>query len=111
MQSWCVPSADNPKGISRLDYKAHDASKWSATAKRLVTYTGFNIANDALQLLGGHGYLQDYGTEKLVRDLRIHQTLEGTNEIMRVIIARHLIARQYGLGGLRQVGQWGNKIL
>ena len=49
---------------------------------------GFNVANDALQLHGGYGYLHDYGIEKLVRDLRVHQILEGTNEIMRVIIAR-----------------------
>ncbi len=74
----------------KLDQKAFDASKWSAMAKRFVTDTGFNVANDALQLLGGYGYLADYGIEKLVRDLRVHQILEGTNEIMRVIIARHL---------------------
>ncbi|MCA0278296.1 MAG: isobutyryl-CoA dehydrogenase [Proteobacteria bacterium] len=78
---------------SKLDRKAHDASKWSAMAKRFVTDTGFDIANNALQLLGGYGYLHDYGIEKLVRDLRVHQILEGTNEIMRVIIARHLIGR------------------
>ena len=78
---------------SRLDRKAPDAGKWSAMAKRFVTDTGFNIANDALQLHGGYGYLHDYGVEKLVRDLRVHQILEGTNEIMRVIIARHLIGR------------------
>src|SRR5690606_39958165 len=76
---------------SKLDAKAHDASKWSAMAKRFVTDTGFQVANDALQLLGGYGYLHDYGIEKLVRDLRVHQILEGTNEIMRVIIARHLV--------------------
>lgn len=79
---------------SKLDAKAHDASKWSAMAKRFVTDTGFEIANQALQLLGGYGYLHDYGVEKLVRDLRVHQILEGTNEIMRVIIARQLIGRQ-----------------
>ena len=79
---------------SRLDRKAPDASKWSAMAKRFVTDTGFAVANDALQLLGGYGYLHDYGVEKLVRDLRVHQILEGTNEIMRVIVARHLIGRQ-----------------
>ena len=79
---------------SKLDHKAHDASKWSAMAKRFVTDTGFNVANEALQLLGGYGYLHDYGIEKLVRDLRVHQILEGTNEIMRVIIARHMIGRQ-----------------
>jgi alkylation response protein AidB-like acyl-CoA dehydrogenase len=78
---------------SKLDRKAHDAGKWSAMAKRLVTDTGFQVANDALQLHGGYGYLHDYGVEKLVRDLRVHQILEGTNEIMRVIIARALIGR------------------
>ncbi len=78
---------------SRLDSKAPDASKWSAMAKRFVTDACFDIANDALQIHGGYGYLHDYGMEKLVRDLRVHQILEGTNEIMRVIIARHLIGR------------------
>ena len=76
---------------SRLDAKAADASKWSAMAKRLVTDVGFSVANDALQVHGGYGYLHDYGVEKIVRDLRVHQILEGTNEIMRVIIARHLL--------------------
>ena len=74
----------------RLDRKAHDAGKWSAMAKKFVTDEGFEIANQALQIFGGYGYLADYGVEKLVRDLRVHQILEGTNEIMRVIIARHL---------------------
>jgi alkylation response protein AidB-like acyl-CoA dehydrogenase len=78
---------------AKLDAKAHDAGKWSAMAKRFVTDAGFTVANDALQVLGGYGYLHDYGIEKLVRDLRVHQILEGTNEIMRVIIARHLIGR------------------
>ena len=78
---------------TRLDAKSHDASKWSAMAKRFVTDTGFDVANDALQIHGGYGYLHDYGIEKLVRDLRVHQILEGTNEIMRVIIARHMIGR------------------
>lgn len=76
---------------SKLDRKAADATKWSAMAKRFVTDTCFDVANDALQVHGGYGYLHDYGVEKLVRDLRVHQILEGTNEIMRVIIARHLI--------------------
>jgi alkylation response protein AidB-like acyl-CoA dehydrogenase len=79
---------------SKLDRKAPDATKWSAMAKRLVTDTCFDVANDALQLLGGYGYLHDYGIEKLVRDLRVHQILEGTNEIMRVIVARHLIGNR-----------------
>ncbi len=78
---------------AKYDAKAHDVSKWSAMAKRFVTDTGFEVANNALQVLGGYGYLHDYGIEKLVRDLRVHQILEGTNEIMRVIIARHLIGR------------------
>lgn len=78
---------------SKLDRKAPDAGKWSAMAKRFVTDAGFAVANDALQALGGYGYLHDYGIEKLVRDLRVHQILEGTNEIMRVIVARHLIGR------------------
>jgi len=76
---------------SKLDRKAPDATKWSAMAKRFVTDACFDVANDALQVHGGYGYLHDYGVEKLVRDLRVHQILEGTNEIMRVIIARQLI--------------------
>ena len=57
-------------------------------AKRFATDTGFHVANEALQLHGGYGYLRDYPLERIVRDLRVHQILEGTNEIMRVIIAR-----------------------
>ena len=57
-------------------------------AKKYVTDNAFNIANNSLQLLGGYGYLTDYGIEKIVRDLRVHQILEGTNEIMQLIIAR-----------------------
>ncbi|HYP57021.1 MAG TPA: acyl-CoA dehydrogenase family protein, partial [Beijerinckia sp.] len=63
-----------------------------AMAKRFVTDIGFKVANEALQMHGGYGYLSDYGIEKIVRDLRVHQILEGTNEIMRLIIARKLIA-------------------
>jgi hypothetical protein len=77
-----------------LDAKAPDATKLCAMAKRFVTDVGFDVANRALQLLGGYGYLSDYGIEKIVRDLRVHQILEGTNEIMRVIIARGLLAPQ-----------------
>jgi alkylation response protein AidB-like acyl-CoA dehydrogenase len=76
---------------SAVDAKAKNAPVLCAMAKRFVTDMGFEIANDALQLLGGYGYLVDYGIEKLVRDLRVHQILEGTNEIMRVIIARTLV--------------------
>lgn len=71
-----------------------DTTTRCAMAKRFATDVGFTVANDALQLLGGYGYLADYGLEKIVRDLRVHQILEGTNEIMRVIIARSLIRRQ-----------------
>jgi alkylation response protein AidB-like acyl-CoA dehydrogenase len=78
---------------SKLDRKAPDAGKWSAMAKRFVTDTCFDIANNALQVHGGYGYLHEYGVEKLVRDLRVHQILEGTNEIMRMIIARNLIGK------------------
>ena len=76
-----------------LDAKAPDATKLCAMAKRFATDTGFNVANQALQMFGGYGYLADYGVEKLVRDLRVHQILEGTNEIMRVIIAREMVGR------------------
>jgi alkylation response protein AidB-like acyl-CoA dehydrogenase len=74
-----------------LDEKAPDAAMQCAMAKRFATDTGFRIANDALQLHGGYGYLHEYGIEKVVRDLRVHQILEGTNEIMRVIIGRELL--------------------
>jgi alkylation response protein AidB-like acyl-CoA dehydrogenase len=76
---------------SKLDRKAPDASKWSAMAKRFVTDTGFAVANDALQLFGGYGYLKDYPIERYLRDTRVHRILEGTNEIMRLIIARRLL--------------------
>jgi alkylation response protein AidB-like acyl-CoA dehydrogenase len=73
-----------------LDRKAPQATKLCAMAKRFATDTGFNVANDALQIHGGYGYLQDYPLERIVRDLRVHQILEGTNEIMRVITAREM---------------------
>jgi hypothetical protein len=75
----------------KLDTGAADATKHCAMAKRFVTDTASRVANDALQLFGGYGYLEDYGVEKIVRDLRVHQILEGTNEIMRVIVARSLL--------------------
>ena len=74
-----------------LDAKAPDATVQCAMAKRFATDAGFRVANEALQLHGGYGYLQDYGIEKVVRDLRVHQILEGTNEIMRVIIGREVL--------------------
>ncbi|MFT5006763.1 MAG: alkylation response protein AidB-like acyl-CoA dehydrogenase, partial [Paracoccaceae bacterium] len=78
----------------KLDTGAPDATKFCAMAKRFVTDTAFDVANGCLQLHGGYGYLADYGIEKLVRDLRVHQILEGTNEIMRVIISRALLAER-----------------
>jgi len=78
----------------KLDTGAPDAPKHCAMAKRFVTDVAFNVSNDALQLYGGYGYLADYGIEKIVRDLRVHQILEGTNEIMRMITARHLLAER-----------------
>ncbi len=70
-----------------------DVTARCAMAKRFATDVGFEVANQALQLHGGYGYLAEYGVEKLVRDLRVHQILEGTNEIMRLIIARGLVGR------------------
>ncbi len=75
-----------------LDQGAPQASRFCAMAKLMVTDAAFEVANQCLQLHGGYGYLADYGIEKIVRDLRVHQILEGTNEIMRVIIARRLVA-------------------
>jgi len=86
------------RAAASLDAKQPDAAQLSAMAKRFVTDTGFCVANQALQLHGGYGYLADYGIEKIVRDLRVHQILEGTNEIMRVIIARNLVGRGQGSG-------------
>lgn len=75
-----------------LDQRAPNATRLCAMAKKHVTDAGFDVANKALQMLGGYGYLADYGVEKRLRDLRVHQILEGTNEIMRVIIARSVLA-------------------
>ena len=79
------------RAASALDRKDADATMLCAMVKRLATDVGFEVANQALQLHGGYGYLSEYGIEKIVRDLRVHQILEGTNEIMRVIVARKLI--------------------
>jgi len=76
----------------KLDTGAADATKACAMAKKLVTETGSRVADQCLQLHGGYGYLADYGIEKVVRDLRVHQILEGTNEIMRLIVARQMLA-------------------
>jgi alkylation response protein AidB-like acyl-CoA dehydrogenase len=74
-----------------LDDDKPEKTRKSAMAKRFVTDSCFNVANEALQIHGGYGYLQDYEVERMVRDLRVHQILEGTNEIMRMIIARDLL--------------------
>ncbi len=79
------------RAAAALDAKAPGATTLCAMTKRFVTDAGFKVANEALQLHGGYGYLSEYGIEKIVRDLRVHQILEGTNEIMRVIIARSLL--------------------
>jgi alkylation response protein AidB-like acyl-CoA dehydrogenase len=73
-----------------LDAKSPAATKLCAMAKRFVTDAGFNVANQALQIHGGYGYLKDYEVERIVRDLRVHQILEGANEVMRVIISREM---------------------
>ena len=77
----------------KLDTGAPDATKFCAMAKKFVTEAGSRVADQCLQLHGGYGYLADYGIEKIVRDLRVHQILEGTNEIMRMIVARDLVGR------------------
>lgn len=77
----------------KLDTGAPDATKFCAMAKKFVTETGSKVVDQCLQLHGGYGYLADFGIEKLVRDLRVHQILEGTNEIMRLIVARQMLAR------------------
>jgi alkylation response protein AidB-like acyl-CoA dehydrogenase len=84
------------RAAAALDAKAPEATKLCAMAKRVATDTGFEVANQALQIHGGYGYLADYGIEKIVRDLRVHQILEGTNEVMRMIVARGLVGRAKG---------------
>ena len=84
------------RAAEALDRADPQASMYSAMAKRLATDFGFQVCNEALQIHGGYGYLKDYGIEKLVRDLRVHQILEGTNEIMRVVISRKLLGGNRG---------------
>jgi alkylation response protein AidB-like acyl-CoA dehydrogenase len=81
------------QAAAALDRKDVNATRLAAMAKRFVTDACFEVANQALQLHGGYGYLSEYGIEKIVRDLRVHQILEGTNEIMRLIVARSLVGR------------------
>nr|WP_228046441.1 acyl-CoA dehydrogenase family protein [Saccharopolyspora sp. HNM0983] len=79
------------RAAAALDVRDPQATRLCAMAKRLATDTGFRVADEALQIHGGYGYLAEYGLEKIVRDLRVHQILEGTNEIMRLIISRGLL--------------------
>jgi alkylation response protein AidB-like acyl-CoA dehydrogenase len=79
------------KAAAKLDEKSPDATRLAAMAKRKATDVGFWVVNEALQMHGGYGYLRDFPLERYLRDLRVHQILEGTNEIMRVIIARELL--------------------
>ena len=76
---------------AKLDAGSTEASVYCAMAKQLATDAGFRICNEALQIHGGYGYIRDYPLERLVRDTRVHQILEGTNEIMRVIVSRHVL--------------------
>ena len=80
------------RAADALDRADPQATMYSAMAKRMATDLAFGVCNEALQIHGGYGYLKDFGLEKLVRDLRVHQILEGSNEIMRVVIARRLLA-------------------
>ncbi len=79
------------KAATLVQAKAPDATRFAAMAKRKATDIGFEVVNSALQMHGGYGYLQDFPVERYLRDLRVHQILEGTNEIMRLIIARELL--------------------
>jgi alkylation response protein AidB-like acyl-CoA dehydrogenase len=79
------------RASSALDRREPDATRLAAMAKRLATDTGFDIVNGCLQLHGGYGYLRDHPIERVLRDLRVHQILEGTNEIMRLIVSRDML--------------------
>jgi alkylation response protein AidB-like acyl-CoA dehydrogenase len=84
------------RAADALDRADPQASMYSAMGKRFATDLGFKVCNEALQIHGGYGYLKDYGLEKLVRDLRVHQILEGTNEIMRVVVSRQVLGGNRG---------------
>jgi alkylation response protein AidB-like acyl-CoA dehydrogenase len=81
------------RAAQALDAGDPDKVRLCAMAKRVATDAGFEVANSAIQLHGGYGYLSEYGLERIVRDLRVHQILEGTNEIMRLIVGRSLVGR------------------
>ena len=77
--------------LLKVTEDAADKTRFAAMAKLKATDAGFKVANDALQLHGGYGYLMDYPIERFVRDLRVHQILEGTNQVMRIIIGRDVL--------------------
>jgi len=77
---------------TKLDSVDKDATLYCAMAKRFATDKGFNICNEALQIFGGYGYLKEYPVQRYMRDVRVHQILEGTNEVMRLIISRALLS-------------------
>jgi alkylation response protein AidB-like acyl-CoA dehydrogenase len=79
------------RAAARLDADDPEATLHCAMAKRLATDVGFRVCDAALQMHGGYGYLRDFPIERLLRDLRVHRILEGTNEIMRVVVARRLL--------------------
>jgi alkylation response protein AidB-like acyl-CoA dehydrogenase len=85
------------RAATALDQKDANAIMYCAMAKRIATDLCFNISNQALQLHGGYGYIREYGIEKFVRDLRVHQILEGTNEIMRLIISRQAFSETFAM--------------
>ena len=76
---------------AKVTANAPDKTRFAAMAKRFATDTGWSVADRALQLHGGYGYLQDYPIERILRDLRVHRILEGTNEIMRMITSRDML--------------------
>lgn len=82
------------QAAAKLTAHSPDKTHFAAMPKRFATDIGFSVTDRALQMLGGYGYLMDYPLERLLRDLRVHRILEGTNEIMRMIIARDMVRRQ-----------------
>ncbi|MGL4477914.1 MAG: acyl-CoA dehydrogenase family protein, partial [Aeromonas veronii] len=80
------------QAADKLDRGAPDKSAWCAMAKRFATDVGYRICDEALQLFGGYGYIREYPLERYLRDTRVHRILEGTNEVMRLIIARRMLA-------------------
>jgi len=92
-------TSSTPRSLSRqvrdaarkLDDNDPNATVAAAMAKRVATDECFNVVNDALQIFGGYGYLKEYPIERYLRDLRVHQILEGTNEVMRMIISRKVL--------------------